>query len=522
MSAAEELAAKLRDRAEHGEHGDRDRYLANGLVYGTAHESRDELIVEARARLGGDGAGGEPEAAGGDPGAVLIDFSQIKSHRVEWLWPERIALRKMTALSGRPKIGKGLLYTDVAAETTRGTLGGDLDGPAHVIIVTTEDDPGDTLKPRLVAAGADLDRISMFQMGSKDDPVPFRVPEHADKLGDKVRERNTALVVIDPLIEFIDGSLDAHKSHAVRQALASLNPIAREMGCAILAIIHLNKGSSTDTHLRHEASAAFTQVVRGGLLLGRDPDDPEGETGDQRVLAVSSSNLARIPPALVYRIDPAIVDGDDGKAIDTAQIVLIGESAADSHDLLRGHDPEESGERAEASQFLEAELADGPRKAKEVERVFTGAQRTLRRARKDLGIKAHKEPTGPAGEWWWAAPDQAFPWEAGLGGQALDGRPYPRGGGHLKETRINTGDSHPSQALDGHAFGGGQVSPAEEGRPVVDEAVTELGQLLPVDEADARIGAIDGSARERNGNRDEHRDLNEMLREDGYEDGEAR
>ena len=330
---------------------------------------------------------------------------------MKWLWPERIALAKITALSGRPKIGKGLLYSRIVAETTTGTLGGDLNRPGHVILVTTEDDPGDTLKPRLMAAGADLSRVSYFQMGSKDDPMPFRVPEHADELGRRMAERGTVLVVIDPLIEFIDGKLDTNKSHAVRQVFASLNPLVRESGCAMLPVIHLNKGASTDTHLRHEASAAFTQVIRGGLLLGRNPDDPEGETGDQRVLAVSSSNLARIPPALVYRIDTAVVNGDDGEGIETANLTCIGESAADSHELLRGHDPEEAEKRADAEEFLEAELQAGPRKAKEVERATNHPHTTLFRARKALGVKAEKEPIIKDGPWWWKLPDQTFPWE---------------------------------------------------------------------------------------------------------------
>jgi excisionase family DNA binding protein len=81
-----------------------------------------------------------------------------------------------------------------------------------------------------MAAGADLARVSYFQMGSKDDPIPFRVPEHADELGRRIAEKQAALVVIDPLIEFIDGSLDTHRSHAVRQAFASINHVAELIG----------------------------------------------------------------------------------------------------------------------------------------------------------------------------------------------------------------------------------------------------------------------------------------------------
>ena len=129
---------------------------------------------------------------------------------------------------------------------TRGALPGDLDGPRNAILVTTEDEPGDTIKPRLMAAGADLSRVSIFQMGTKDEPVPFRVPQDAAELGRRVAEKRAALVVIDPLMEFIDGKVDSHKSHPVRQAIAALNQIAREYHCAVLVVFHLNKGASTD------------------------------------------------------------------------------------------------------------------------------------------------------------------------------------------------------------------------------------------------------------------------------------
>jgi RecA-family ATPase len=211
--------------------------------------------------------------------STLIDFTEIVARPVRWAWQHRIALGKTMALAGRPKIGKGLLYSHLIAQVTRGTLDGDLDGPRDVILVTTEDDPGDTLKPRLMAAGADLSRVSIFQMGPKDEPVPFRVPQDADALGRRVNERDAALVVIDPLLEFIDGKVDSQKSHPARQAVAAVNRIAGDTGCAVLVIFHVNKGTSTDPLLRHEASAAFTQVVRGGLMLGHDPMTQMARTG---------------------------------------------------------------------------------------------------------------------------------------------------------------------------------------------------------------------------------------------------
>lgn len=173
---------------------------------------------------------------------TLVPFSAITAKPIHWAWENRIALGKLTALAGRPKIGKGLLWTLLAAQVTTGRLQGGLSGSRAVIVLTTEDDPGDTLRPRLEAAGADLDQVYMLRMGSPEDPVPFTVPGDVDELARLVEQTNAALVVVDPLLEFLNGKTDSHKSHPVRQAVASLNAIARETGCAILVIFHLNKG----------------------------------------------------------------------------------------------------------------------------------------------------------------------------------------------------------------------------------------------------------------------------------------
>ena len=135
------------------------------------------------------------------------------------------------------------------------------------------------------------------------------------------------------------------------------------------------------------ARPAFTQIVRGGLMLGHDPDDPDGEGGNQRVLAVSSSNLAAIAPSFVYRIDTVHIMGDTDEEISTAKVEYIGESAAGAHDLLRGQpDEEEQTGTDEAEAMLVEELADGNRLADEI----------LKQARR-LGIS--EKQLRPARRW---------------------------------------------------------------------------------------------------------------------------
>jgi KaiC/GvpD/RAD55 family RecA-like ATPase len=426
MSTGERIALQVleeQDRHDRGEHGAKpalDLLRDHGHLIFPVPNNDEWIRRDVLANLGLNwelppslnGSGGsrsdprEGTTSEDEPVSTLTPFDAIVAKAIRWAYRDRIALGKTTALAGRPKIGKGLLYCDLAAQVTRGELEGDLTGPRDVILVTTEDDPGDTLKPRLMAAEADLSRVSFFQMGTKDDPVPFRVPQDADELGRRVAEKRAALVVIDPLVEFVDGKVDTHKSQPVRQALAAVNQIARENDCAVLVIFHLNKGASTDPLLRHEAAAAFTQVVRGGMLLGHDPEDPDGEDGPQRVLAVSSSNLAAIAPSLVYEISTARVVGDTGEEIVTAKIDCIGESSVGAHDLLRGRpDEEEQTGTDEAEQFLTTELANGARSADE---MIKGARRLgisdkqLRRARCRLAVESVK--AGFTEGWTWSLP----------------------------------------------------------------------------------------------------------------------
>jgi hypothetical protein len=140
-------------------------------------------------------------------------------------------------------------------------------------------------------------------------------------------------------------------------------------------------------------------------MLGHDPDDPEGEEGRQRVLAVSSSNLA-IAPSLVYEISTARVMGDTGEEIATAAISSIGESSIGAHDLLRGQpDDEEQTGTDEAEALLEAELAEAPRPANEVTkqaRQLGISEKQLRRARGRLGVESAK--SGFRGGWEWSLP----------------------------------------------------------------------------------------------------------------------
>jgi putative DNA primase/helicase len=356
----------------------------------------------------------------------LTCFSDIKRKDRKWLLKNRIALSKITSLSGRSKVGKGLFYTDLIAQTTRGDLLGDLDGPRDCIIVTSEDEAGEDLKPRLMAANADMARVHMFEMGSLKEPIPFRVPQDVVALTRKVKECNAALVVIDPLIEFIDDKHDTHKSQPLRQALSALRTIALDSGCAILVVYHLNKGTSNDPLLRQEAGGAFTQVVRSQLVIGYDPEDPDGERSLRRIVAHANTNNAALEPSFVHEIRKHDLIDEGVRFSEVALHPTEEESDLTAYDLLSpvSTDGEKNSALIEAVIFVATNLANGPQSTKDVNQWAAEAgisESTLRRAREKLGVTMVVDPEMEKGK--------AFAWIT-----SENENTYPEFGGEMNKT----------------------------------------------------------------------------------------
>ena len=91
----------------------------------------------------------------------IIRMSEVDTQTVEWLWEPYIPFGKVTIVQGNPGEGKTTFALRLAAAcTTGGTLPGMKPlPPFQVIYQTAEDGLGDTVKPRLIEADADLDRV---------------------------------------------------------------------------------------------------------------------------------------------------------------------------------------------------------------------------------------------------------------------------------------------------------------------------------------------------------------------------
>jgi hypothetical protein len=241
-------------------------------------------------------------------GVVAVSAAGMRMKAAVWLADQRIPVGAITLLGGREGIGKSTIAYDYAARVTRGALAGYYQGTARAVgVVATEDDWQSVILPRLVAARADRSRI--FRLEARTDDGRYEtisVPAHLDELAKVCAERDIVLIIVDPIMSVIHGSLDTHKDREVRRALDPLNRFAGESGVSVLALIHVNKSNGTDPLNSIMASKAFTAVARSVLYCIADPEDD-----DQYLFGHPKSNLGPKQPTLVYRIVEAKVEQDD-------------------------------------------------------------------------------------------------------------------------------------------------------------------------------------------------------------------
>jgi putative DNA primase/helicase len=247
----------------------------------------------------------------GEPPArlVLVRASEIECTAINWLWPQRIVGDGLTIITGPVGISKSLISVDVAARVT--TAGKWPDGTGHaplgsVILFGAEDDPGKVVVPRLMAAGADLNRVHVCQgttNGRNDDePAAVVLERHIGQLRDALDAvEDCRLIVFDPLPDYI--AADENKSSEVRYALVPLARLAQEKNVAIVAVLHQNKKNDLTTVQRIAGSGAFAQIARIVLSIGTHPEDAGKATGKRRVMLVSKNNYGERDVGQAYEIE---------------------------------------------------------------------------------------------------------------------------------------------------------------------------------------------------------------------------
>lgn len=326
--------------------------------------------------------------------------SEIQPVQLEWLWPGYLPRGKLAILDGDPEIGKSLLAIDLIARLSRGDAlpdGQPAPRTCTSILITTEDERADTIRPRAEAAGVALDRfVTPKQL---DDQVP-RFPEHIPALEELIRASSAELVVVDPLMAFLPPRVVASMDQCVRRVLSPLGLLAARTGCTVLLLRHLIKRTTARALFRGQGSIGIIAAARAGLFVAPHPENP-----DERVLAVSKSNLAARPAALGYRVIKT--------PLGQPMIQWTGPVDLTADGLCRKHVSTVVKPRDRAIDWLKRQLANGPRKAAELYNLAAEAgipERTLDRAKQEIGAGSERvyHRKEKYGEWYWY--DHNAPW----------------------------------------------------------------------------------------------------------------
>lgn len=238
------------------------------------------------------------------PEQLTLLASDVVPRRVEWLWPGRIPLGKLTTFAGVGGLGKTFAMLDIAARVSRGSewpgCDGECAGQGDTLFVTGEDDPDDTLVPRLMELGADLSRVRFLKAEVCDRLTLADLPllqRAIDESGPNLR-----LIEIDPPTAFLGGVND-HRNAELRGVLGPLKSLAAARRVAIIFNTHVNKAGGTGkgkvaAMMRVMGSVAWVNAVRAAHMFARDPDDD-----NRRIMACMKSNLGPEVKALAYRIE---------------------------------------------------------------------------------------------------------------------------------------------------------------------------------------------------------------------------
>lgn len=333
-------------------------------------------------------------------GPEVVRLDTVAPSTVKWLWNQRIALGKLTLIAGDPGLGKSYLTLDLASRVSTGrAMPGDVweNGspmerfPGTAILLSAEDDPADTIRPRLEAAGADLRRVAMVTGVRTGDTVnSFNLRDHLKFLRGMCKaDEAVRLIVIDPISAYL-GDEEGHSNTKVRNLLSPLAKLAQDYNVAVVAVTHLNKsgsgGGAQSAIYRAMGSLAFTAAARTVHLVSRDPDDPE-----RRLLVPIKNNLGQDRSGYGFTIGltgagDSAVCWEDAPTHETADALLARLSRPSSNAAS-------SPKTDEAVAWLRDRLESGPVSTQELEALASQAgisQRTLKRARSALGVAVAK------------------------------------------------------------------------------------------------------------------------------------
>lgn len=330
----------------------------------------------------------------------MINMETVEVEQIEWLLYPFIPFGKVTIIQGDPGEGKTTMVLQIIAKLTRGepivlNLQSQKEAqkdneenlkqevlsqdnpiqPVNVIYQTAEDGLGDTIKPRLLAAGADCSRVLVID----DREQPLTMLDV--RLEEAIMQTKARMVVLDPIQGFLGTDVDMHRANEIRPLMKRVAVLAEKYHCAIILIGHMNKNSNGKSSYRGLGSIDFQAAARSVLIVGRLKDEPE-----TRVMCHVKSSLAPEGKSVAFRLDKE------------TGFQWIGEYDISADDLLSG---DARGQKSRiAKEFLLDILADGGMAQKKIEEEASKQgikKKTLRNAKQELEIDSVKR----GNQWFW-------------------------------------------------------------------------------------------------------------------------
>jgi hypothetical protein len=359
------LPAAGKDAADH---------LHNGLTV--------DQFEPWRPALGLAGPQEEPESeTKGETTVTVRRASEVRYEPLEWLWDGWVPKGNLTLFAGPGGVGKSHFLLTLAARLSQGD--GLNDGRSgNTLILSAEDDFARVIKPRLVASGADLDRVveAVIRRDGWDELLSF--PDHHKQLIEVVRREQIDLVIIDPGSAFWSIS-DSHNDMQIRRVLGPLAKIAMDENCAIVFLVHLNRARGSSFVDRINGSVGQANAARAVLGMAPHPQD-EGKV----VLAWVKGNYAERQKSLVYELEEANLD-IDGQAVTSTRLKPVGTTDLTANDLVA------PAERAapqfdEAVRVMNEAIANGPVTTSDLKQQLDVSEEVFSKAKQQLGAITKK------------------------------------------------------------------------------------------------------------------------------------
>jgi hypothetical protein len=382
--------------------------VSDWLAAGHTREELDQLVASAPECKAQTVSGrGQQQQLNGllSDRLVYERVADVPAVPVEWIWPGRIARRKLTLIAGDPGVGKSQITCDVTARISTGAEwpDGNRAPLGSTIILSAEDSVGDTLRPRLEAAKADLERVHVLKgaITAEGAVRSFALQSDLRLLGEKLSELgDVANVIIDPLTSYM-GKIDSHRTTDVRGVLEPLADFADRYKVSVLAVTHPPKATQAKALHAITGSLAFVAAARLVFIAVEEPET------ERRLLLPVKNNLGPLASGIGFSLaQVAIGDGIHTSHVvwDSAPVtVTASEALWAAADAAKNH-----AARDEAEGFLKDALAAGAALAQDVKEKASAAdisERTLRRARKSLGIIVTKD--GYQGKTQWSLPNES-------------------------------------------------------------------------------------------------------------------